>query len=84
MMQDRGTSSTGQQPLRRRQCSSTQVSRCLVTEVFLVVLADSTQHTLLSACSGTAGGWFVAGSPLVGNARAEGQSNADVTGGFYR
>lgn len=33
----------GQQPLRCRQCSSAQLKRRLITEVFLVVLSDSTE-----------------------------------------
>lgn len=37
------TSLTGQQPLRCRQCSSAQLKRRLITEVFLVVLSDSTE-----------------------------------------
>lgn len=37
---------TGQQPLRCRQCSSAQLKQCLITEVFLVVLSDSTALSL--------------------------------------
>lgn len=44
------TSLTGQQPLRCRQCSPPPMSRCLVTEVFLVVLAEGTAASRLSAC----------------------------------
>lgn len=73
---------TGQRPLRCRQCSPTQPNRCLITEVFLVVLADSTQSSRLSTCYGTADELAVAGRPLAGNARAEGHSNTDDVAGW--